>query len=84
MKHSDVVAISEQVARNAIARLEDSILHHEIERDGWHPQDECYQKKVEESVREIVTHVLKVFRGQEVVMPEPWIPVSGRALEKEK
>lgn len=44
---------AEQQIREGIAKLEDSILHHTIERDGWTPEDECYRKLVAEVVTEI-------------------------------
>lgn len=33
----------------AFAMLEESVLHHEIERDGWTPDDTCYMETTQEA-----------------------------------
>jgi hypothetical protein len=44
----------EKQIRDGIAKLEACILHHMIERDGWTPQDECYQAVVAAVVRDVL------------------------------
>jgi hypothetical protein len=48
------MTLTEKRIRDGIAKLELSILHHEQERDGWRPDDECYQKLVGEVVADLL------------------------------
>jgi hypothetical protein len=49
----------EQRIRNGIARLEKAILHHIQERDGWRPDDGCYQDLVATVVADLVALVVE-------------------------